>query len=76
MKFSKEQEPGTKKLKSKIKDFSPQPLKGFSKFNNSLEKRRKGVGGERKKEEDGEMRKGKKRRGNSDVVLRRQCKHF
>lgn len=61
MKFSKEQEPGAKKLKSQIKDFSSQPLKGFSKFNNGLEKRRKGVG-EEKKEEDGEVRKGKKRR--------------
>lgn len=61
MKFSKEQEPGAKKLKCQIKDFSSQPLKGFSKFKNGLEKRRKGVG-EEKKEEDGEVRKGKKRR--------------
>lgn len=76
MKFSKEQEPGAKKLKSQIKDLSSQPLKGFSKFNNGLEKRRKGVGGEEKKEEDGEVRKGKKRRGNNDAVLRRQCMHF
>lgn len=76
MKFSKEQEPGAKKLKSQIKDFSSQPLKGFSKFNSGLEKRRKGVGGEGKKEEDGEVRKGKKRRGNNNVVLRRQCMHF